>query len=184
MYLEFLHPIKDYWSVTSKKEKRFEAVFPLIITLLAFYFLFSKVNLCNFVANVFNIISIVSILLGFSTAAMAILTAIDNSTLKILKNRLSDEFRNIDGNRITCFRLLLINNMYSIFIEILTLFICLLSIFLNKLISDVWIPRISLTVISFFVMHILLLILRNSTNIYLTLIAKEEVVDEDQQTED
>lgn len=168
IYLEFLQLVKDYFVTLKKKELFFEWFIPLIIGLI-FYF-FSNINnneLHNFIPTIVNVLAI---LVGFSIATITILSTTSSQNVNNLKKIISD--RKIGNKQINLYQLIMITFSFILFIEIIllifNLLICLFSISLYY--------KILFGINIFFMLHILLLNIRNITNIYFIFYREKEDV--------
>ena len=151
IYLEFLQLVKDYFATLRKNEFLFEWGIPMVVSVI---FYFSKTNLQGFSI----IINVLAILIGFSITTIAILSSSKN--MNKLKEILSE--RKIGGQRITLYQLMMITFSFMLFIEIFLLFYNLILKFFTISIHF----RILYSLNIFFITQILLLNLRNMTNIY------------------
>lgn len=70
MYLEFLYVILDYFSVLTKKEKRFEWGLPILLGGISLYLYVGDSMQYNFIKN---IIEFIGVLLGFTLTALTLI---------------------------------------------------------------------------------------------------------------
>ena len=77
MYLEFLYVILDYFSVLTKKEKRFEWGLPILLGGISLYLYIGDSMQYNFIKN---IIEFIGVLLGFTLTALTLNTL--NASIK------------------------------------------------------------------------------------------------------
>lgn len=162
-YSDFTHTIFDYFSALKKREIVYEFVVPLFTSVMYYCYGFSLVptdDISKFF-SAFNslLVNVFAILVGFTIAAIAIFTTVDHKKLDLL-NKESD--RKIHGNKISNFRFIYVNLIYSAFASILMLAFALSSVVLSYAVKEQFLT----TLLVFGTMHILLLSMRNITTIY------------------
>lgn len=166
MYLEFILVITDYFKTIRKLPIiLYEWILPLIIFFICNYF-GSSVGVGLFAEIKNSVINIIGVLLGFSIAIMAIITTGSSENLEEIKNIETEII--IGEDKISLYRLVLINFSYTVVIEIIFILLCLLTPILNRVLLFDYDTKIILYSIMIFIStHILLLTLRNITDFYL-----------------
>ena len=142
----------------------YEWLIPFILALLVFYKVDDipgiQIN-CDFIKSTISIlINMFAILVGFTMAAIAIFTTADISKIPIL-NTLSD--REIHGNRISNYRFIFLNLIYSAISSLVMLLLTL--VFTIFLYFDKY-SLLILAVLCFGTLHVLFLSIRNITSLY------------------
>lgn len=158
-YLEFVHLIKDYFETSEKKELFYEWMAPLVLGVV-FYFIptFGFQSLSSEIIS--NFINVLAILVGFSITSISILTTSSSENVNNLKGILS---RRKLGNRlISLYQLIVITFSFVLVVEI---FLLVYNLFLQFFINTTY-SKILFSIDIFFITNILLLNLRNITNIY------------------
>jgi hypothetical protein len=90
-YLEFLVPTIEYFSTIKKHELAYEWVAPLILGIITYAF-FNTITISTAIGS---IESLLSILIGFSVAALAIITTSSSSNIEKLSEQKLVEKENI-----------------------------------------------------------------------------------------
>lgn len=170
MYLEFLLLIGDYFRTLRWRVWIFEWLAPLLVG-VAVYFL---IDVCraNELAKTFDdtAVTLLGVLIGFSITVITILHTSNNKNIEEIK-AFKTEYK-IGKQQLFLFHLILINLTYSVVLEVLCLICNLcLALFWDKISEGA--SRILLCVNLFFVLHILLLNIRNITDFYFILFKGE-----------
>lgn len=163
-YLEFLHPIRDYFATLKINEIIFDIALPLIASSIFYIFLSVEINSEKIVTFVGYIINLLAILIGFSITSVTIISSESGNKFDALRQ--IDTDRLIGGRKISLHQLILINYIFVIIIEFIAL---IYNIFYYLLwISNCLVchKRILLTLSIFLLLHIVLLNIRNITNFY------------------
>lgn len=167
IYGEWIKPIYHYVATLKCNEFCYEVILPIIIALLAtcFYYMFDFVILA--LLKLRDLLpSSLSILIGFTIMCITILVTNDSKSLSAIRQK-DCENRFIGHKKIKVFRWLLILFSYSLLIELITLSIVFLSAFLIPLIDSIIVGAILLFCETFLLSHVLLLMIRSMTNLYL-----------------
>lgn len=169
MYLEFLLLIADYFRTVSKRIFFFEWLFPFLIGVGIFSLLFFGTSTSATIVFKDNAINLLGILVGFSITIITILTTGQGQNLDEIKNK--ETKIKINKEKITLFRLLLINFTYSVIIEVGLIIVCLIyPLFVENIGINKNIKYIGFSILVFLILHIMLLTMRNLTDFYLILI--------------
>lgn len=168
MYLEFFLLITDYFRTISKRIFLFEWVLPLLIGIGVFLSLY--LGATSNVTTLFkdNAINLMGILVGFSITIITILTTSQGTNIDLIKETLTEI--KINNKTISLYRLLLINFTYSVIIEIGIIIVCLIYPFIIGSIEiNPIVKYVGFSILVVFIMHIMLLTIRNLTDFYLIL---------------
>jgi len=164
LYIEFIYPIKHYFQTIRKNEAIFDLIFPLLIGLTGYYVL-EKFQCTILVTDAVDllktIITLLSILVGFTISSIAILAT--------TSEKLNQETERVIGNKkINLYQLANITFIFVLFSEILTLVINLSAVVLISydVISVIDHLNILIAVNIALISHILLINIRNITNFY------------------
>lgn len=169
MYLEFLLLIADYFRTVSKRIFFFEWLFPFLIGVGIFALLFFGTSTSATIVFKDNAINLLGILVGFSITIITILTTGQGQNLVEIKNK--ETKIKINKEKITLFRLLLINFTYSVIIEVGLIIVCLIyPLFVENIGINKNLKYIGFSILVFLILHIMLLTIRNLTDFYLILI--------------
>jgi len=166
MYLEFFILIVDYFRTLNKRIIIYEWLLPLVLGLIIFFLL--KIGANVNATKIFkdNSINLLGILAGFSITIITILTTGHSRNLEQIK-KVETKVK-IGNNKVTLYRLLLINFTYSVILEAFLIIFCLTY---PLVLSNLEIPIIGkyvvFSVLVFLIIHVLLLTIRNLTDFYL-----------------
>ncbi len=170
MYREFIFLIFDYFKTIKKNVFYYEWVMPFIIGIMCFLSLKFHWLRTDYSLFINSSVSLLGVLLGFSIMVITILTTSNNVNIENIKKTLTDYI--ISNERISLYRLLLVNYSYLIIIEALVLVAYFISLlFFSNFCHTVKLVLFSLYVVS--IIHILLLTIRNITDFYF-IITKEK----------
>lgn len=177
VYLEFLIPFKDYIVTLKLREVIFDLCLPFIISIV-FYFFVIRNGKYNDDIKEFNshIIAFISVLIGFSIAAVTLLITSNNRNVEALQENYSGE-RRIGNRRISLYQLVLIIFTSALIVEFLTLLFNLgyfLVSSLNANFKNLWGVFYAINI--FLIMHIIFLNIRNITNLYFVFLARNRSV--------
>lgn len=173
MYLEFVYIVLDYFRTLDKKIVIYEIITPIIIAIIEVVILNS--NCVSKFANqiISNIITIIGILLGFSITLTTILTTSSSRSIESIKKHYTDA--KIGGKKITLFQVLLSNFTYSIIIEsILLIVLVTYPIIIYNFNLSKLTKYIGFAIANGIFIHILLVNMRNLTNLYFILFKNEK----------
>lgn len=160
MYFEFFFIISDYIKTINKRIIFYEWGIPIVVAAIIYKFTFQIECLKNFISSS---IGIIGVLLCFSIAAITIITTGSSKNLEEIKSKETNI--KINGNKISLYRLILINFSYSVIIEVILILFSLLQPLLVCLKETYLIFYYLLIMVGTF--HILLLTLRNVSDFYL-----------------
>ncbi len=173
MYAEFILILFDYFRTLKFRNFVFEIVIPLIGAILIFLLgrQYLYVDLRQLTKDFGDTtITLLGVLIGFSITVITIMHTSGNKNIEQIKKKNTD-FK-IGSNTVTLFQLVLINHTYSVILEVL----CLIA---NLILFLVWAkvpgPHLKywLSINLFFVLHILLLNVRNMADFYWIMFRKE-----------
>lgn len=163
MYLEFLFLVYDYFKTLSLRTFIYEWLLPALIGLLSFVSIRWVHLTINYTLFVNSSITLLGVLLGFSIMVITIFTTSSNPNIEAIKTKMTEY--TIFQNKISLYRLLLINFSYLIIAQSFVI----LSFFIGLLVKS-FLPTDILTVLfsvfSVFIFHIILLTIRNITDFY------------------
>jgi hypothetical protein len=163
MYLDYILIIADYFKTLNKRVIIYEWVVPIVIA-MAFSLLFIIKGLPSITHNFnSNVIRVMAVLVGFSITIIIILTTGHSRNLEDIKSHKTKIIMN--GGNVTLFRLLIINFTYAVVVEIgLILILLIYPLVLDKVQVSVPLKLIGFAVVLIFVVHVLLLNIRNVTD--------------------
>lgn len=173
MYLEFLLLIADYFRTVTKRIFIFEWILPFITGIGIFLLLFFGSSTSATIVFKDNAINLLGILVGFSITIITILTTGQGKNLDEIKSKVTDI--KINNEKITLFRLLLINFTYSVIIEVSLIIVCLIyPLLIENIGMNLILKYAGFSILVFLILHIMLLTMRNLTDFYLILIKPEK----------
>jgi hypothetical protein len=166
LYGEWLVPIVDYFRTLNKKEFFYEWVTPLIVAVLV---AFSYRYLGNVEAALSKLRDILpdtlAILIGFTITCVTVLVASSGKTIDLLKNK-ETKNRKIGTKTISMYQWLLILFIYVLIAQISLLIFIFFSSYLLSVYKTVFLVYCILFIMTFLLLHILLILIRNTTNFY------------------
>ena len=174
IYLEFLTPIKDYITTLKQREFVFEWFVPFIVALLIYVCILKESSYTESIKQ-FNgyIITLLGILIGFSMTSVTLLVTSNSKNIERLQETLTN--RKVETQLINLYQLVLINFVFVLMIEIFTLLINLIFSLIDT-VSDkpkeIWMYFYSINI--FLLLNIVLLSIRNTTNIYFVFLANKK----------
>lgn len=154
MYGEFYFLIEAYFRTISKKEAFYEIIIPLIVAICIPWVLNITINK-DIISSIINLMAIV---LGFVIAAITILLTSGNINLERAKEHTLS--KKIFGKKVTLFRLLLILFFYIAFISLIELIVSIGTQYFGNY------GKIASFINIFLTLHLLLLSIRNITNLF------------------
>lgn len=167
LYGEWLKPIYHYIITIKKNEITFDIVLPIIIAFISSILYFMNDFVLLALIKLRDLLpSSLSILIGFTIMCLTILVTGNSKSIDIIKEQICDK-RVIGKNKITIYRWLLILFAYTLLIEIFTLILVFLSAFIIPLVKDIYIGVILLWIETYLLCHILFIMIRAMTNLYL-----------------
>jgi len=164
MYQEFNYIILDYFRTLRKKDGVFDIAIPFLISGLSYCvpLLLNKNTSATNVEG--SIITLLSVLIGFSLAVFTVFTTTNNPNIEKLKKEHTVFI--VDGIKVTLFHNLLTGIVYPFIIEIALLITNLLYIASPCKAESLYLP-----INIFFISHLLFVTLRSITNLYFVLTA-------------
>lgn len=171
MYLEFFIPLLHYFRTIKRSEFIYEWLLPFFVSLFYMYFLcLGKVEAPELNNISVVVINILAILIGFSITSITLISTVNSKNIENLKSY--DTKRKIGPKSINLYQLKFINLSFALTEEIFLMIFNLIFQFFSSKISDT-ILYIYLVLNFFFLSNILLLNLRNVTNLYFVLVKKD-----------
>lgn len=163
MNIEFLILVYNYFQTLQRRDVIWEWVFPLILVIIGFILLF----LCGVptVMDTFNnnVVKVLAVLIGFTITIITLVVTGNSPNLTEIREKETNV--KINGKNITLYKHLLINYTYSVIVEIFLIIFCLIYPLLLDIIDvNYLIKYLGFSILLFFVLHILLLSVRNLTN--------------------
>lgn len=172
MYLNFIFIPLDYFRTIRFRNFLFEWGGPFALSFLTYISLYKSVTQYDFNEYVNKIISLESILVGFSITSITFLTTASNRNIENLKDK-ETEFV-LFGKKISLMDLIIINFSFSLFSESVILITNLVSPIILLWFNVTFQTKILLFSLNvLFVLQNLFLNIRNLTDIYLALARKE-----------
>ena len=163
-YLEFLFPLGDYFRTLNFKETTYEIITPAIIAFIVYYKLLCPPIISGISAYFSSILTLLAILIGFSIASVTVLATNSSTNVEELKSTMTE--RRIGDYKISLFRLIIINFIFALLIEIFCLIFNLSYGLLYKTGHLKWFIEEYYAINVFLLLHIFLLNIRNITNFY------------------
>lgn len=169
--LEPLTLVYLYFARIERKNFVFDIVLPLVISLFI-YFLSRNENSDVLFSNYINPMQpILGVFIGFNIMVITVLTTSNSESINQIK---TTNTRIGKGKKDTLFNILLLNFVYSIFVEIvLLLLIFSLPLLYKTCYASSLIYHLTFGIFFWTFIHILFLTIRNITNFYFSLIDKK-----------
>jgi hypothetical protein len=174
IYGEWLIPLVDYFKTIKKNEVLYEIIIPLfsaIVVTIICHLLGFSIHVLGKLRDL--LCTTLSILIGFTITCLTVLVTSDNAAINKLKTEKTD-FRIIGGQVITLYRWILIMFSYLLISQVILLILIFLFAFINKVFNNYLLASILLSISIYSILHILLLLIRNITNLYCTFCGKEK----------
>lgn len=173
MYLDFIILFSDYFRTLNRRILLFEWVLPAFLSLCFFCSLRLNNSEKNLMAYRENIISLFGVLIGFSITIITLLLTANNDNIKILQNNLT---KNKLGRRqLSLYEMMIMNFSYSIVMEVFVIVANLFFPALNAHLQFCFTTKLILfSINSLFVLHILLLNVRNISDLYFSLVSNQD----------
>jgi hypothetical protein len=163
---EVMIPVADYFRIGTAQEKKFDwglpALFALIGAALIQFADTAQIQSINT-----TIINFSAILVGFSVASLTIIAASASKAIDDLKGRDTD--RTLLGNPVSLYRLTVTNFVYILVVEFFVVFLGIVHLLAQPLLSDA-VSRWSYVIVLYFFAHTIVLNLRNLCAFYFTFI--------------
>lgn len=165
IYLEWVYPIRDYFISSCRNEILFEIIMPVIISIVVTVTCILHHNVSFVVVKLANVLlTLTSILIGFSVMLVTLLLTSGGDGVKLLKEKKMD--KKLYRKEISLYQKLHIQFVYSLIGEISLLIIVLLFYFIQSIAGcGLW-QVVFLLVFIMMILNILLSILRGITNVY------------------
>ena len=163
-YREPLIPVLDYFLTLKLDEFLYDLFFPMACAIGIYFIVLKDMVIGGMFDFIGTLVAILTILIGFSITSLSVIAS--NGSQNIIDLKQTSSERKIIGQEISLYQLLIITNTYSIIIEIVSLLFNLAFLFICKAKLPHFPFSIYYSVNIFLLMHVFLLILRNSTNIY------------------
>ncbi len=167
IYDEFKYPIQDYYKNLRLTEFIYDLGLPFLIALLSYSLLLRCMPRMAVLDFTSTIITLVSILVGFSIAAVTILAGSDSGNVNMMKDHPTE--RKIGKKRMNLFQLLSMFFVYGLISEFAALCVALFYYILFT--SQPGLPgvKVGFALILFFVLHVIFLTVRGITSFYFVL---------------
>lgn len=173
MYLEFIYLILDYRKTVSTRVFLYEWLIPFIIGVGVFLLLFFGKSTDATETFKDNSLNLLGILVGFSITIITIITTGSSKNLDEIKKIFTDV--TIGGQKISLYRMLLVNFTYSIVAEAFLIIVFLLMpIITDNFQMPILLKKIVFSILVMSVIHILLVTIRNLTDFYLIITKPEK----------
>lgn len=169
IYSEWSIPIKHYWSTIKVDERRYEVYIPVLIALvtsLTYWFIDGALPGLLKLRDLLP--AALAILIGFTISCITMLASSEASNIQKLKGT-STKIRKIDGAIITLYQLMLILFSYELIIQVFLLLFTFFVAFILRICSNLLLLSLFLFVEVFLIMHIMLLLTRGISYMYLML---------------
>ena len=169
IYGQWIILIEHYFKILRFNEFTYEIVIPLISACLASY-IYNEILLdIQALSKLREMLpTAISVLIGFTIMAITLLSASESNTITNIKNRES-RASYLNGKLISIYKLMLIMFSYALIVEIFFLLVIFFVAFLINVYTCPILVIISLFLEIFLLLHILLLIVRSVTSLYLVL---------------
>ena len=165
MNIEWIRIIIDYLSVSNKKEKNMEIIFPIIISIVASvsYYIYKDVvsTLKIFTEQLLNI---TSVLIGFTGILVTLFLTTENKNIKSLREKETEKF--LYGKKVTLFDLLHTLFTYALLNELILLLILLFNQYIRGLFYSKSISFVGLFLEIFMILNIIFSMMRGVNNLY------------------
>ncbi|MFE9079838.1 hypothetical protein [Bacillus mobilis] len=166
LYGEWLIPVIDYFRTLNKKEFFYEWTTPMLV---AFLITFSY----RFLGNAENALSklrgilpdTLAILIGVTITCITVLVASSSKTIDLLKNT-ETKNRKISNKKINMYQWFLILFIYVLIVQISLLIFIFFSSYVLTVYKTSFVVFTSLFIMTFLLLHILLILIRNIANFY------------------
>ncbi|MBI5645607.1 MAG: hypothetical protein HY962_01640 [Ignavibacteriae bacterium] len=168
IYSEFKFLILDYWRNLRPNEAIYEILIPLGLGFAGYLTVTRYMELTSILSLIGHILTLLSILVGFTVACVTILASTDGANIELLKKEPTD--RKIGNRKMTLYQHLVMLFSFCLLEEIALL---ILSVSYYALYSSCSLNRgagIGSAVIIAILLHILFLNGRNITNFYFVLV--------------
>lgn len=163
-YMEWLFPVADYLECLRPEERRFEQLIPALGGVIS-------TIICGLTSiapqaseHLNNLLpSILSILIGFTISAIAIIVSTSNGPEQMVNKEMNIS---VASKRITFKQWFLINLIYYTICEVLFLLLTFVIPLVQKIASSIWISYISIFIYVYALMRILFGIIKVVTKLY------------------
>ncbi|WP_305462005.1 hypothetical protein [Photobacterium leiognathi] len=167
IYYEYIFPIKDYFSITKRNELFFEWGLSLFFAVILYFFVYSNIEITELKNAASLIVNCLAILVGFSITCLTILASASEENILDLKKTMTE--RVLDNREISLYRLLVVNFIFLLILELLSLLCNFIFISISSLDIFKEFAALIYGAITIFTFVIFLLNIRNITNFYFIL---------------
>ena len=169
IYGQWIILIEHYFKILKCNEFTYEIVIPLISACSASY-IYNEMGLdIQTLSKLTEMLpTAISVLIGFTIMAITLLSASESNTIINIKNREAQK-SHLNGKLISIYKLMLIMFSYALIVEIFFLLVIFFISFLINIYTHPILVMLSLFLEIFLLFHILLLIVRSVTSLYLVL---------------
>ncbi|PLC59164.1 hypothetical protein CZ809_00588 [Photobacterium piscicola] len=167
MYCEYVHPIKDYFIISQRNELTFEWGISFFLSFVLYFFVYENIKVSELKDIASLIVNCLAILIGFSITCLTILASASEKNITDLKISMTE--RVLDNKKISLYRLLVINFIFLLLLELFNLLFNFIFISVSSLDSFKDYAAIFYGFITVFTFSIFLLNIRNITNFYFIL---------------
>lgn len=169
VYGQWVILIEHYFKILKRNEFTYEIGIPFVSACLASY-IYNEMGLdVQALSKLREMLpTAISVLIGFTIMAITLLSASESNTITNIKNRES-KASYLNGKLISIYKLMLIMFSYALIVEIFFLLVIFFVSFLINIYSFSMLVMICLFLEIFLLLHILLLIVRSITSLYLVL---------------
>ena len=165
LYTEWIRPIADYYLVIKRNEVAFEIVMPAIIAIGASILYYKHSAVYSALDGLAEILpAAISILIGFTVMLVTLLLTSSSRNMDKLKRVLQNKM--LHNQKVTLYQELLIQFSHSLFSEVILLLVIFFYLFLKGLNWIKGYECIFLACEVYFILNILLSIMRGITNLY------------------
>jgi hypothetical protein len=170
LYSEYLIPIYDYIASQDARERIFDVIVPIVFASVV-YFVFlagttiQSVALSSILGYTINLLAI---LIGFTITCVTILTSSSSQSVDLMKKEKSDR-KSREGKAMSLYHLILVNFAHVLLMEVFTLGVTLLYSIASSVNRLMGYSAIFLGLTTFLLLHVLVLNVRNITNLYFVL---------------
>ena len=165
MNIEWIRIIIYYLSVSDKKEKNIEIIFPIIISIVASVSYYRYKNVVS-TLKIFTeqLLNVTSVLIGFTGILVTLFLTTENKNIKSLREKETKKF--LYGEKVTLFDLLHILFTYALLNELILLLILLFNQYIRGLFYNKTISFAGLFLEIFMILNIIFSMMRGVNNLY------------------
>lgn len=168
IYTDWKYPIKHYWTVLKGPEKCYEIIAPIIISIICIIICWLYDGILPSILKLRDLLpSALSILIGFTITSITMLVSNESASIKVIKEKKTND-RTINGEVISLYQWLLILFIYVLIAQSGLLLLSFLSVIIARIVGNSCILLVVLGVETFFLLHIVFLLIRCISYIYFT----------------